>query len=701
MVGDPVRSTGSRVSNRETSSHSSLIGLLQLHLVPARLTSLLFLVVCLMAPGSSSDAYEKPGRTDLISVPQGGRPDAPGGSSVPHATFSSIAAGGRFVAFESSADDLVDRDVNQMADVFVHDMRTGRNNIVSVAADGSRALGVPDQFGFTAGSGQPSITRNARFIAFPSAAVNLVPGDSNFMTDVFVHDRKTGTTERVSISTDGTQANGHSQAPSISLDGRYVAFESHADNLVERDENGLSDVFIHDRSTGVTERVSVSSSGDEADDFSVCGSLGAGGRYVVFSSWASNIAPTPGGIQVFLRDRKRGTTELVSEPLGGPEPKPALQQGSQACPLGGRSLSADGRYVVFESHMPDFVPNDGNAVVPGVSIEDVFVKDRKSGDIRRVSVTSSGGEVEHNSSEATISPDGRFVSFTGLAPDLSAEQPAEPPSVFSGEPDIFVHDVRFGVTEWISKPPDGSLAGNEFGAAASRFSAIAGGGRYVTYTSNADNLVETSTGSSLGEIFVRDRGPGIGVGSFASSTSMKRLTVVGAPDFARTRVAQVRSHSADPLLSAQHTTATGATIVYRPALDDLLVRLRLPRATPNSFLIQTAGVTYGLGLNIDGRSYELRASLPTFGGSRAPAPRFELVSCMNDPLPCNRIRTLEGGFGTTGSEIVIAAPLGSLGVRDGSAISDLIAFTSIARASTAKEGTAGEPPLPSVGKSKT
>src|SRR5690606_11863360 len=130
----------------------------------------------------------------------------------------------------------------------------------------------------------PSISADGRFVAFQSVATNLVPGDTNGNNDVFVHDRQTGVTQRVSVASDGAQGNGISTTASISADGRFVAFQSAASNLVPGDTNGATDVFVHDRQTGVTERVSVASDGAQGNANTSEASLSADGRYVAFQS---------------------------------------------------------------------------------------------------------------------------------------------------------------------------------------------------------------------------------------------------------------------------------------------------------------------------------------------------------------------------------------------------------------------------------
>ena len=188
----------------------------------------------------------------------------------------------------------------------------------------------------------PAISSDGRYVTFQSDAASLVAGDTNGVTDVFVHDRLTGTTERVSVDSAGAQGNGASSVPSISADGRYVAFLSDATNLVAGDTNGVSDVFVHDRTTGATERASVSTGGTQSDGGCGYVAISPDGRFVAFGSLAANLVSgdTNGTGDVFLRDRTTGTTERVSVTTGG-------AQGNNFS--GSPAVSADGRYVAFES----------------------------------------------------------------------------------------------------------------------------------------------------------------------------------------------------------------------------------------------------------------------------------------------------------------------------------------------------------------
>jgi Tol biopolymer transport system component len=352
----------------------------------------------------------------------------------------------------------------------VHDRLTGQTTRVSVASDGAQG---------NSGSWCPSISADGRYVAFQSYASNLVPGDTNGVLDVFVHDRLTGQTTRVSVASDGTQGNGDSGCPSISADGRYVAFASLASNLVPGDTNGTWDVFVHDRLTGQTTRVSVASDGAQGNSGSWCPSISADGRYVAFQSYASNLVPgdTNGVLDVFVHDRLTGQTTRVSVASDG-----AQGNGDSECP----SISADGRYVAFQSYASNLVPGDTNLV------RDIFVHDRLTGQTTRVSVASDGTQGNDHSRFPSISADGRYVAFASLASNLV-------PGDTNGKQDIFVHDRLTGQTTRVSVASGGAQGNGD-----SEFPSISADGRYVAFQSYASNLVPGDT-NLVPDIFVHDR----------------------------------------------------------------------------------------------------------------------------------------------------------------------------------------------------
>jgi Tol biopolymer transport system component len=295
----------------------------------------------------------KTGTTIRASVDMGG--DDPNGDSF----FPSISGDGRFVAFASRANDLVAGDSGSSEDIFVRDLQTATTTRVTVDTGG----GDPD-----AGTRHAWISGDGGDVVFASPATDLVPGDGNGVEDVFLRDLVAGTTTRVSVDSSGGDSNGPSGStpmfvPSaISADGRFVAFFSDASDLVSGDGNGLSDVFLRDLQSGLTTRVNVDAGGGDPNgrsdwSCSVHGqSISADGRYVAFCSYASDVVPGDGNgtSDVFVRDRLTGTTTRVSLDTAGGDPN-----NGSCCP----SISADGRLVAFFSGATDLVPNDGNGTL--------------------------------------------------------------------------------------------------------------------------------------------------------------------------------------------------------------------------------------------------------------------------------------------------------------------------------------------------
>ena len=343
-----------------------------------------------------------------------------------------LSADLRFAAFTSYATNLVPGDTNgpypDGRDVFVRDRQTGTTERISV-----------DSLEVQANDGEsysPSISADGRYVAFRAVATNLVPGDTNAAADVFVRDRQLGTTERVSVDSLGGQGNGASDVPSMSADGRYVAFFSSATNLVAGDTNGVIDIFVRDRQAGTTVRVNVDSGGAQADGDSYSAVLSGDGRYVAFGSIATNLVAgdTNAAVDVFVRDLPSGTTERVSVDSSG-------AQGNAASTAG--LISADGRFVVFESGASNLVAGDTNTK------HDTFVRDRQSGTTERVSVTSTGAEGHNNSNTGGISSDGRYVAFA------SAANLAETDT--NTWYDVYVRDRHYTAMESLCDPGSGSV----------------------------------------------------------------------------------------------------------------------------------------------------------------------------------------------------------------------------------------------------
>lgn len=330
-----------------------------------------------------------------------------------------VSDNGRFVVFTSLASNLVPDDTNNEYDVFLYDRQEDTTTRVSESTSGAQANG---------SSGDAVISGNGRYVAFETEARNLsVKLDRNGYQDIYVHDRITGQTNRVTIDNKGKQANGFSYSPSISADGRYVAFTSEADNLsVKPDRNDDQDVFVYDRRTRKTNRVSVNTAGKEGNRDSYDPAISGSGRYVAFTSEASNFDDNDRNRaeDVFVYDRKDQTTTRVSVSSSGQQ-----ANGSSW----GSAISADGQRIAFASSATNLVPDDTN------SQDDVFVHDLGRGHTTVVSVSSDGelanGPLAQNGEPVQISANGRQVIFVSGATNLVSGD-------INNAEDAFVHDRR-------------------------------------------------------------------------------------------------------------------------------------------------------------------------------------------------------------------------------------------------------------------
>jgi len=327
--------------------------------------------------------------------------------------FAHISPDGRYVVFHSEADNLVEGDINQSRDVFVHDLQTGITDMISMSSAGTQ--------GNAESSWPNKFSLDGRFVAFASSANNLVEGDTNEVSDVFVHDRQMGETTRVSVSSEGTQSNGASGWATVSADGRYVAFLSSASNLVSDDTNEVKDIFVHDRQTGETIRISMSSSGTQGNGDSDQVDVSLDGGFVVFRSYASNLVDndTNQTSDIFLYDRLGGKTTIIS----------VSTDGVQGNAFSTRpNISSNGRYITFYSDSNNLIAEDTN------ERGDIFVHDRLTGQTIRVSVSSEGTQGNNHSTTNSTSSSGRYVAFRSEATNLV-------PDDTNGTLDIFVNDL--------------------------------------------------------------------------------------------------------------------------------------------------------------------------------------------------------------------------------------------------------------------
>lgn len=636
-------------------------------------------IAILVSPGL---AYPRPGDTERVSTGVDGQE---GGGSSGH---SSISAEGRFVAFQSSASNLVPEDTNGRADIFLNDRKTGITELISVGGDGS---------GASAGSLAPSVSGDGRLVAFQSAAFNLVAEDTNGDWDVFVRDRSTGTTELMSVGTDGSQGNDGSFAPSLSTDGRFIAFYSDASNLVPEDTNNAPDVFVHDRETGTTERVSVGPDGSQgtgrpapplgfpSNGGSYFPSISGEGRYVAFWSSASDFVPddTNERSDVFVHDRESGATERVS--LGSEEGNGHSYTAS---------ISADGRFVAFESWASNLVPGDTNKA------PDVYLHDRGTGATQRISVGSDGRQGNGYAFGPSVGGNGRFVAFHSLASNLV---PGD-----TGSSDVFVHDRITGATELVSIG-----LGEELADGNSSTPSISADGSHIAFESGASNLV-VGDGNGTGDVFVRDRGPAVGIEELFAVPENDRIAVSGRATVSGAVAGSAEDSPTDGAPGAAEAGAelTGASIIHRPEQEDLLVQLRLaslpgesvqscartPTFPPLAVCADEStgagvpAVVHGLGFEIDGAGYEIRATR-LGGASASTEPHFALYKCEE---VCVEMTPLMGGLGTTGPAVVVSVPLGALEIQADSAIKAARAYSGLGEAATGEIAPLDELVLPDV-----
>ena len=644
-----------------------------------RLAASLLAAILVSAMAAQARAYPRPGSTTLVSRSSAGtRADDRGA----WADSPVISANHRFVAFSSVADNLVPGDVNGTSDVFRRDLETGKTALISIGWDGGPGRG---SCGGDLGSWAPSISATGRYVAFTSCAWNLVPVDANLTTrDVFIRDMKRQTTSLVSVSTKGVQdAFGASSGfRALSPNGRYVVFLGSQDVALPAVVTG-SQLYRRDLERGTTTLVSVSNTGQPANATSgTCGTRGTGvdagvsanGRYVVFASGATNLLsdvalgtlPDPrsaldllntrlgGTSHIYVRDLKRKRTAIADVNDGGapatPPAQPALCNPSRDV-----SISNTGRFVAFVSSAPNLVPDAGH-LSPDTET-DAFVHDMRTGRTERVDVSSAGnGARDYTtglggaSQEPAISANGRFVSFgsggCGLAAGASN-------FVFN----VFTHDRLTGATMITSASPAGQ-PGNGFSDAPDTVD-----GRYVVFESKATDLVPHARSSQAApfDFFLRDLGPTLGSGATG------RALVVSAAHATRDRP-----------LEALPTEAglAGATMAWRPESRDVFIRTDVPGMSSVQGVAGNGdgGVLYGVDFAVDGVHYEVRVQR-VLGPSYDAAGGASFGLFRRGPNGSVQVATLSGGYGTTGRTIVLAVPGWDIGIRRGSVIHAIHAFS--------------------------
>lgn len=426
-----------------------------------RFVTRIFILICLAVALPGGLAFAAPGDITRVSVASGGTE----GNEM--SRWPEISDDGNYVVFESYASNLVSNDTNNEPDIFVHNRQTGITERVSVADNEAQANSWSES--------DLAISKDGRYVAFVSMASNLVSGDTNGILDVFVRDRLLGQTKRVSVNSNGAQATGDQWSNfgglAISDDGRFVAFTSNVANLVSGDTNEFEDVFVRDLQTGITTRVSVSSSGAQSNGFSSSSDISGDGHLVLFASNATNlvIGDTNTSSDVFLHNLlTRGTTRVS---VNSNEEQADDSSGEGA-------MSADGRYVAFSSEAENLAPN--------YEIwEHVYVRDRVTGETTRADVTTDGFTMVGWAEAPAISDDGRYVAFEFDSKDDGAPQRW-----------IYVHDHLTGQTIEATK--------GDFDGERSPFNpSLSADGRFLAFDSGISTLVSNDA-NGVRDVFVRE-----------------------------------------------------------------------------------------------------------------------------------------------------------------------------------------------------
>ncbi|WP_140744059.1 TolB family protein [Pedococcus bigeumensis] len=395
------------------------------------------------------------------------------GQAVANLVIVKVGAGGKVALYNSSGQTHLVADV--MGWYPNTPQSSGALQLVSANSERSSANA---QSGFDV-----AVSADGRYTVFSSLASDLVPGDTNGWSDVFMRDVQTGETSIIDLAPDGSQAPLGAQGAAISPTGRYVAYRSDSSSLVSGDTAKVSDVFVKDLGTGATRRVSVSSTGSQGNEASGNGGLAFSSdeRYLAFVSDASNLVAgdTNGQRDVFLHALTTGVTTRVSLSTSG-------AQGNGPSGLGRIALSHDGRFVTFGSTASNFDPSDSG------SGQDVFVRDTVASTTVLASVTSTNAPANSESLLPTLSDDGRYVVFSSLATNLVATDT-------KGIQNVFRRDLVTHTTELVSVDDMGAPAKVAAGDAS-----VSADGQSVAFVSAATNLVPDPDYAAYSDVLVKN-----------------------------------------------------------------------------------------------------------------------------------------------------------------------------------------------------
>jgi Tol biopolymer transport system component len=444
--------------------------------------------------------------TSVISVDSQGFFGDPGRSSGFNFAATNarpvISDDGRFVVFLSSAPDLAptfelfnDGDL----DVFVRDRTAGTTERIT----GSSSFG---------SAYDPSISGDGNVVAFQGEADVYGTGDANGKIDVFAYDRNADAMTRVSLDTAGGDANEHSRQPTVSGNGRHVVFQSTASDLVASDTNGVEDIFVRDLQTSTTVRVSVSGAGTQANGYSSHPSISDDGRFVAFTSAATNLAASPATSvgQVYVHDRDADNDGLFDETGAGERSTEMISVTPTATAGNGNKLytwiTSDGRYVAFSADSTNLVASDTN-----FPVFDVFLRDRQAGTTERISDDSSEAQSNGFSGLPSVSDDGNLVVFRSAATNLVADDT-------NAADDIFLRDRQAGTTERVNLDSNGAPPGAGEG---SYSGSISGDGRYIAF--DTDGLLVAGDTNNATDVYLRDLQAGTGEGFVATADEPENL----------------------------------------------------------------------------------------------------------------------------------------------------------------------------------
>lgn len=466
----------------------------------------------------------------------------------------------------------------------------GLTTLGSIAASGAQG---------DDGSFDGSLSGDGRFLVFSSHASNLVPGDTNGHTDVFLRDRLAQTTERVSVASDGGEASGGSRQSRITPDGRFVVFVSDAPDLVASDANGKADVFLHDRNDGTTVRLVEGLGGTAPDGDGSLPSISADGRFVAFTSEATNLSPVDGnGLpDVYVLDRTSGVVELVSVGFDGAVSDEGATFGV---------ISGDGRYVAYESTSRNINLPPRLAWGPGSQI---FRRDRLTGTTIHVSKRSNRWRPGASSWAPSISHDGRFLAFASRVHDIA------PGLVLSRNAHIYVKDFLTGAVEVIGEGRDGVDCGREDRAFACRTEdadhpSLSSDGRFLAFESRSHTLLPAALYGGP-QIYVLDR----------TTRLLRRVSVdPGA--------AMGSSCSTEPVLSPD-----GAVVTYRTTSEELVA----------NDVNQAADVLVSEWTCAPSGEYPAADALPRACRAAPPCPAVPASSCASARGSTLRIHTRAPG----------------------------------------------------------